>query len=770
MEKQLSHFSSIRAKNPETIEFQEFIMAIQTGMIKGESYVELFERIRSTPSKEDRNSLKKKLPAVTLSAICKGGHKKENIEKPSGYLQVDIDNITNIEELKSKFKSDPNFYLVFVSPGGNGLKVVMFIGDCDHKEAFLATEKYFQSQYNIKIDPSIKDESRLCYYSYDPEIHVNPDVKLFEHKEYTFQEKSQLKSEIENIIGQIMNKKVDLTSTYENWRNIGFALANELGAEGEEFFKQISQFYPGYNAVDCTDQYQKCLNSKGSGITIRSFFKLAKENGLKIPATNSQKKETIFYYPVLDKDGEIKDVKIDYTKWIDLLYNLGIRRFDIEKDFTFVKITDQVITEVSVTLIQDDFVKYLEGLPQQLTKGVTKEYLISKFYRNPSHYFCENRLNLLRPKSPYIFNTDTKDECFIYFQNGFVSCTKNQYEFLPYNQLKGYIWQDQIVKKDFTKLEIVNVTPQEKGVFSSFIYNISGKDQERYESFCTILGYLLHSYYIGKLKAVVLTDSKISDVPSGRTGKTLVCQALSYVKKYTEVNGKDFDTTNKHKYQQADLDTQLIHLNDVKKNFIFENLFNDITEGCIVDKKNQKPFRIQSKFIISTNQTISIEGASAVDRAIEFELADHYNDTYSPQDEFGHWFFRDWEPDEWSRFFNFLMGCISSYLQQGVIPVPVININRRKLLTVTSPEFVEFMDGQIKSSSIQAGKEYDKKILYELFIKDYPDFAEEKKFRQRNFTKGLQYFAKLSGNFGPFDADKHERKSGDVRYIIFPPP
>jgi len=283
------------------------------------------------------------------------------------------------------------------------------------------------------------------------------------------------------------------------------------------------------------------------------------------------------------------------------------------------------------------------------------------------------------------------------------------------------------------------------------------------------MGYLLHSHFLGKLKAVVFTDSKISDVPCGRTGKTLVGQALAFIKKYIELNGKDYDPTNKHKYQEVNLDTQIVHVNDLKKNFDFENLFNDITEGIVVDKKNIQPFKVKAKMIISTNKTIKIEGDSALDRAIEFEFSNHYNAKFSPEDEFHHWFFRDWNEAEWMNFFNFFLFCICSYLKNGVINAVPVNLNRRKLRENTSQEFEEFMDCQVRVGEIKSGIEYNKKVLFDHFLLDSPEYAEVKSFKQSRFTEWLRVYAKYSGNFSAIDPDVNERKSGTVRYIIFPP-
>ena len=126
---------------------------------------------------------------------------------------------------------------------------------------------------------------------------------------------------------------------------------------------------------------------------------------------------------------------------MDVLLNLGFRRFDIDKSFVFVRMENQIIEEVTVTHIQDAFILYLENLPEKLNNEITREFLIGKFYRNPSHYFCENRLNLLRPKEPFVFTADGKEDCRIYFNNGFVFCTKEGYQLLPYTKLSGLIWK-----------------------------------------------------------------------------------------------------------------------------------------------------------------------------------------------------------------------------------------------------------------------------------------------------------------------------------------
>lgn len=670
---------------------------------------------------------------------------------------------------------DPYIFVAFISPSGNGIKCIINIGQELKAQNFEYIGEYFYNKYQVQIDKRVKDESRLCFYSYDPDIYVNYDYLIFQLQGLTFQPNmSVYENEVESLISSVESQKIDITSNYDNWLMIAFALSSEFGIDGEKYYHRLSRFYPGYNYNECSKQYQNCLSAGSKKIRINKLISYIKSflniesKGIETETSKLPEDFIKFFTPSFDKDGELKDIRIEYTKWIEVLYRLGIRRFDIDKNFIFVRINNQIVEEVSVTHIQDIFINYLEKLPEKLGEGVTREALISKFYRNPSHYFCESRFNLLRPKEQFDFAADTKDNCLIYFRNGFVSCDSNGYTLNDYANLKGLIWKNQIVDNDFTELNFTSLTPVQRGEFSHFIYNICNNDYDRYESLLTIIGYLMHSHFVGKLKAVIFTDSKISNAPNGRTGKTLLGQALGYLKKYSEINGKDFDPTNKHKYQEVNLDTQIVHLNDVRKNFDFETLFNDITEGIVVDKKNVKPFKVKAKIIVSTNKTIKVEGASGKDRAIEFEFADYYNEDFSPETEFGHWFFRDWSNDEWAKFYNLLLYSICLYFKKGLIVASPVNLNKRKLLETTNEDFVEFMDSQVREGLIKAGIEYDKKELLERFLSENPEYLEVKSFKQRRFTDFLRAYSKYSGKFSPIVPEIHERKCGANRYIIFP--
>ncbi len=96
-------------------------------------------------------------------------------------------------------------------------------------------------------------------------------------------------AQIENLIQIVEAQRLDITSIYTDWRNIGFAFANQFGETGRQLFHRISQFCPSYTPENCDYHFDKYLKSKGSGITIRTVFYLFKNAGI-LPI--SEKKNT----------------------------------------------------------------------------------------------------------------------------------------------------------------------------------------------------------------------------------------------------------------------------------------------------------------------------------------------------------------------------------------------------------------------------------------------------------------------------------------------
>lgn len=399
------------------------------------------------------------------------------------------------------------------------------------------------------------------------------------------------------------------------------------------------------------------------------------------------------YYWKTDKDGNFKGIGFNVVAYVELLKESGFFRFNQ----SLVRITDNLIEETDpgeiIDFIEDIFKDYSAKF--NADKELGPEDFLKALYNNMEYLTRPKLLQRLRPLAEFEFCTDTRTIKRVFYSNGFIEIQADGLEYMPYSALKGVIWKGNILGRDFEQ------TDGETGNFERFIDNIA-PGLARKKALCSLIGYLCHTYNERNPRAVLFTDTAISEdsEPNGRTGKTLLLRAIGQMlnagdnsRVFCEINGKGFDLKNKHRYETAGIDTALIHINDTFRNFPFESLFNDISDGLPVDRKHEKPFTIRPKLAISTNRTIMIEGESAKARALVFELANHYTAAHTPFMEFGNWFFsEDWSPQEWARFDDFMLACMELYMRDGIHEAEAVNLNERTLYEHTSPEFVGFMD------------------------------------------------------------------------------
>ena len=486
----------------------------------------------------------------------------------------------------------------------------------------------------------------------------------------------------------------------------------------------------------------------------------------------------IFWIILTDADQNYKDLKIDHLVMCELLYHHNFRRYDIEESSIFVKfINDRIIKQVTITEIMDFIFDYIDALPEDLNQkwgtNIIKA-IKKKVLAGVSSYFNIQKLYILKPKEPIVFNEDNINEKFIYFENGFLKITKLKIEFLPYTFLKGYVWQNEIIKREY----IAPKKDEDKNFVKRFFWLVSGQKENRFRDLCIAAGYYSHDFYEYKLKALILTDSTISqgNEANGRTGKTLFCRLIGgmlssnsedqTIKTYVEINAKDFDPKEKFKYSACALDTKLIILNDLRRGFDVDCVYNDVTEGVDVNKKGLHPFKIKAKMILTSNKTVKLSGDSDTDRFLEFEFSNHFSKAHGPEQEFKHWFFRDWSNEDYCRYYQFMAECVQAYFKNGckLNEPEQINLNRRKLIEQTSEDFIEW----IEAANIEFGKEYAKSWLFDTFVTDYTDWNNPH-FKQKKFTEWLKNYCNFNDKLKNYNKDHNERRDATNRYFTFIP-
>ncbi|OXA82953.1 BT4734/BF3469 family protein, partial [Flavobacterium hercynium] len=258
--------------------------------------------------------LKSQLPSVTFSGVFKNGRKIQNLEIYNNLMVIDIDKIAKNEIiiLKKKLSADKYILALWISPSGFGLKGLIKIDSNInlHKEIFNHLNQYFIDQYNIEIDKSGSDITRLCFSSWDPEIHYNSKSITFQKQLFknstektnpenikkhllTFPIPSyeiDLKEDIsliKDIISFLNKKNVSITHNYLSWRNVALAISSSFSYEiGKDFFLQICRLdNEAHNELKSITLLDNCYKTSschsGQKLTIKTVFYFAKEVGYK---------------------------------------------------------------------------------------------------------------------------------------------------------------------------------------------------------------------------------------------------------------------------------------------------------------------------------------------------------------------------------------------------------------------------------------------------------------------------------------------------------
>jgi len=144
----------------------------------------LIERVRGTHSVDQQGNpipdkdAKRELPVVMYSGKF-SGRKDEDLTEHSGVIVLDFDHI-DVANSKNALATDDYILSCWVSPSGDGLKALVKIAQPrKHRDHFRAIASYMDRQYGLEVDSTGQNESRLCFESYDPEIIINEDSKVF---------------------------------------------------------------------------------------------------------------------------------------------------------------------------------------------------------------------------------------------------------------------------------------------------------------------------------------------------------------------------------------------------------------------------------------------------------------------------------------------------------------------------------------------------------------------------------------------------------------
>ncbi len=152
--------------------------------IIGPYYMDITEQYRKMePGKLKAAFKTSRFDHVTFSGVFER-RKAECLDKLSGYAVFDFDHVKELGALKHLLIADNNLdvQLLFVSPSGDGLKMILFNEDQAPFPVFYScVVKYLSFKYpdySSSLDTKTKDISMTCFICYDPDAFIKKEYLL----------------------------------------------------------------------------------------------------------------------------------------------------------------------------------------------------------------------------------------------------------------------------------------------------------------------------------------------------------------------------------------------------------------------------------------------------------------------------------------------------------------------------------------------------------------------------------------------------------------
>lgn len=178
----VSAFPYIKIKdNPEHLPLPEILESIRKGSPEMKRRVGI---IRKEKDKKKRGELKVRLLSVFTPSGLFERMEDDGLLELSGGICIDLDQIQDLPAEKERLKTIPYVWSIFRSPSGDGLKVFIrhdLQDSSRHKDlySYLGDQLGVRGRTDLVFDMSCSNISHPCFWSYDPDLWLNKEAKVF---------------------------------------------------------------------------------------------------------------------------------------------------------------------------------------------------------------------------------------------------------------------------------------------------------------------------------------------------------------------------------------------------------------------------------------------------------------------------------------------------------------------------------------------------------------------------------------------------------------
>lgn len=272
-------------------------------------YAEKILAIRSERNKERQQAMKVSLPLITVSGEFWPSRKRDHLIAHSGFFCVDIDGKDNpdvgVSAIRDFLLHRKEVIYASLSARGNGMFAIIPINvslidtedsevvEAYHSDIFHSLKREYYEKAGIVIDKCF-DVTRLRAYSFDPDYYLNERAEcytpVYSVGDLTGSDRIDTGTlnmpvskdsrdlwKVDRCVSYIRSRGIDITQDYNDWMQIGAALAHV--PNGESYFHAVSRFYPHYNYEEAHRKFMTF--STLNDINLGAFFKICKDHGVR---------------------------------------------------------------------------------------------------------------------------------------------------------------------------------------------------------------------------------------------------------------------------------------------------------------------------------------------------------------------------------------------------------------------------------------------------------------------------------------------------------
>lgn len=258
---------------------------------------------------------------------------------------------------------------------------------------------------------------------------------------------------------------------------------------------------------------------------------------------------------------------------------------------------------------------------------------------------------------------DTRDTCYKFFSNGYVTVQQTGYTFSPYTpQLGKFIWHKDVQQRDWRS------KPIQESLYIQYL-----KLATRYDTnplyLQQIIGYLAHGFKDETTGfIIILTEESADPKAGGGSGKNIFCSLFRLTT--TVKNIPASQVTYDEKFLQYWNGERILTISDAQKDLDLP-FFKELSTGSGLQKKLYKdqqevPCQFMPKFVIQTNHSFEVSDGGLRRRLIPVEFTDHFTNAGGVDVHFGCYFPDGWQPDDWAGFDHFIIECVIAWLRAGL--------------------------------------------------------------------------------------------------------